>query len=122
MSRKRRTVLFVGLAVFAALAAVVALSYPSPPQEDHERTRRLMKAYDLVVVGMTPSEVEAALGCPPDQLEEGGAVELRTTTGYIGHTVTLWYVNGRVSKVEARTWRSRRELTRWERFEDWIGL
>jgi hypothetical protein len=104
----------IGLFVVVAVVATIAL-WPRGPTEDDLRNERLATAHRTVQVGMTAGEVERLLACPPDERVEGGAVERWTTRGHFGHTVTVHYADGKVERVEGRTWRSRPEPSFWDR-------
>ena len=118
MRRRRVT---IGLVVLALVGATAAL-WPRGPTEDELHNRRLAVADRTVQVGMTASEVERLLGCPPDERADGGAVERRTTRGHFGRTVTIRYENGRVASVEGRTWRSKPDPSLWDDLRARLGL
>jgi hypothetical protein len=116
---RRRVV--IGLGVLALVAAAVVL-WPRGPSETQQRNMRLALADRKIHAGMTAGEVEELLQCPPDEQAEGGAVQRWTTRGHFGHTVTVWYESGKVSRVEGRTWRSRPEPSVWDDLRDRLGL
>ena len=119
MKRRR---LVVGVVVLALVAGAVAALWPRGPSENEQRNMRLALADRKVRVGMTASEVEQLLQCPPDERVEGGAVERWTTRGHFGHTVTVWYEGGKVVRVEGRTWHSKPDPSVWDDLRDRLGL
>jgi len=119
MKRWRAIIGLVGVALVAV--AVVAL-WPRGPTTDELRNQRLALADRTVRVGMTAAEVQQLLECPPDERADGGAIERWTSRGHFGHTVTVSYEGGKVSRVEGRTWRSKPEPSFWDDLRDRLGL
>jgi hypothetical protein len=119
MTRRR---VVAGLVILALIAALTIGLWPRGPTEEGQRNMRLARADRTILVGMTRGEVEQLLQCPPDERLADGSVERWTTRGHFGHTVTVWYEGGKVSRVEGRTWRSKPDPSIWDDVRHRLGL
>ena len=123
MKRKLRIAMLVGLAAVVGIFAIVLRPRdPALSQEDFARNMRLTRSSEHVSAGMTPAEVETALQCSPDERDSETGVERWHTRGHLGHTVTVRYESGRVTKIENRTWRSKPEDSWWDTLRDRLGI
>lgn len=123
MKRKLRIAWLVGLAALVGIAAIVIQSRdPALSEEDIARNQRLLFSSKRVSAGMTPTEVETALQCSPDERDSETGVERWHTRGHLGHTVTVHYENGRVTKIENWTWHSRPDPSWWDNIRDRFGV
>jgi len=123
MNRKWRIAVLVGTTLVVGIVAFVLHSRdPVVSDEDIARNTRLMFSSQHAKSGMTPSEVATALESAPDERDPETGVERWHTRGHLGHTVTIYYENGRVTKIENRTWKSRPELSWWDNIRDRLGF
>ena len=99
-----------GSLLVAALAALLAGWLSGPPT--------LLDGAKRVRDGMTPAEVERAMGRPPDQPSDGPNPAVWVSGN---DTLEVEYRDGRVSKRNCySTYHYHPSV--WDRFLDWLGL